>query len=211
MSTSYHHGDLKAVLLALARQALEQRSLDGLSMRELAKGALVSHTAAYRHFADKRALLDAVAVQGFEEMHRACHLAVTLAAPTPRERLLACGLAYVRFGLQNPMLLAHMFSVVTQPGASDALRTAGSALFDTLLQLVAQGQQAGGFRAGDARETAHACWAMVHGLATLLSIGQTPPGEALVAARVDSAHRGLQVLFDGLASAPAERAAPATR
>ena len=58
MTSPYHHGDLKSTLLAYALEQLEGAGLDGLSMREMAKAVGVSHTAAYRHFADKQALLN---------------------------------------------------------------------------------------------------------------------------------------------------------
>jgi AcrR family transcriptional regulator len=166
MTTPYHHGDLKSTLLAYALEQLEGAGLDGLSMREMAKAVGVSHTAAYRHFADKQALLDAMAEQGFEALRQAIRDAVATAQGSP-DRLLASGLAYVQFGRQHPRQLAHMFGAATRATAPPGLRSVAADVFNDLQTLVAEGQQNGSFRAGAPRALAHACWAMVHGLALL--------------------------------------------
>jgi AcrR family transcriptional regulator len=53
----YHHGNLRAALLAQAEQTLREQGLEGLSLRELARQIGVSHGAPRRHFADRQALL----------------------------------------------------------------------------------------------------------------------------------------------------------
>lgn len=198
MSTSYHHGDLKAQLLVYAREQMERANLDGLSMREMAKAIGVSHTAAYRHFSDKGSLLDAVAVQGFEELAAASDAAVAAAKADPRSRLKASGLAYVGFGLASPHLLAHMFSSVSQPRASATVLSASARLFEKLHTLVAEGQSKAVFRAGDVGQLSHSCWAMVHGLAALLAVGPLHrPGVTREALMV-RAEQALEVLLDGV-------------
>lgn len=201
MSTSYHHGDLKTVLLAFARAQMESVSIDGLSMREIAKAVGVSHTAAYRHFTDKRALLDAVAVQGFEEMRQACLSAAENAPKNARARLKACGLAYVRVALLSPRLLAHMFIAVSDAQASTALMNAGTRLFELLCTLVAEGQEWEAFRCGDPRQLSHACWAMVHGLSTLLGSGLLKGYENQHGALILSAEQAIDTFLDGLSRA----------
>jgi len=198
MNTSYHHGDLKAALMAYALTQLESNGLESLSMREMAKAIDVSHTAAYRHFADKRALLEAVAVQGFETLRQASEQASEGIVRLPRERLLACGLAYVRFGLDNPKLLTHMFTAVAQGDASQVLADAGAGLFAVLQNLVAQGQAQGQFRQDDVRELSYACWAIVHGLAMLLSMERTQVIAAEPEARMDRAAKSLTLFLDSL-------------
>ena len=63
---SYHHGNLRAALLEEAERALAAGR--ELSLRELAREVGVSHAAPRRHFADKQALLDAMAQDGFERL-----------------------------------------------------------------------------------------------------------------------------------------------
>ncbi|MDM0078930.1 TetR/AcrR family transcriptional regulator [Variovorax sp. J2P1-59] len=198
--TPYHHGDLKTALLLYAREQLETASLDALSMREMANAVGVSHSAAYRHFKDKRALLQAVATLGFEEMLVSSRGAENAAAADSRARLRTVGLAYVRFGLMYPRQLAHMFSAVSDPQASHELTSAGAELFELLYQLVCEGQREKAIRSDDARQLAHACWAMVHGLSTLLGIGALRVRQTDLDAQLLTAEHALDVFLDGMAS-----------
>ena len=63
----YHHGDLRAALLAAAAVQIERGGYENLSLRELAASLAVSRAAPYRHFVDRRALLVALVTQGFDE------------------------------------------------------------------------------------------------------------------------------------------------
>lgn len=200
MSTTYHHGDLKAQLLTHAREHLELQGADALSLREMARTIGVTHAAAYRHFADKNALLHALAVAGFDALKAACIQATDAAANAPLERLKACGAAYVRFGRKNPNMLRHMFGVAGQPGPAAPVALASAEVFALLMQLVADGQKAGVIRDGDTRAVAQACWALVHGLASLLAQGlaDTPKRKpAQTEAFVDAA---IDRLFHGIAT-----------
>src|SRR5688572_5350180 len=67
----YHHGDLRRALLDAALGLVERRGPGGLTLREAARLAGVSHAAVYRHFADKTELLRAVAVEGMLGMRDA--------------------------------------------------------------------------------------------------------------------------------------------
>ena len=62
---TYHHGDLKAVILAKAAALVAERGADGISLRELARAAGVSHAAPAHHFTDRRGLFTALATEGF--------------------------------------------------------------------------------------------------------------------------------------------------
>lgn len=75
---SYHHGDLRAACLRAARELLEEDGSAALSLRAVARRAGVSATAPYRHYADRDALVSAVAAQGYRE------LAEQLVAAHPR-------------------------------------------------------------------------------------------------------------------------------
>ena len=65
-NSTYHHGDLRAALLKVAAAEIERVGYESLSLRELAEKLGVSRAAPYRHFADRRALLAAVAAEGFD-------------------------------------------------------------------------------------------------------------------------------------------------
>lgn len=101
MRSGYHHGNLREALVLAAQELVSAGSLD-FSLREVARRAGVSHSAPYRHFDDREALLAAVAEHGFVELE--CRLAATEPALSPRAR------AYVRFALEQPLRFRLMFA-----------------------------------------------------------------------------------------------------
>jgi AcrR family transcriptional regulator len=105
--STYHHGDLPRALRDAATRLLAERGSDGLTLREAARLVGVNHAAAYRHFADKRALLAAVAEDGYAKLAREMHGADTR-SPDPAERLRRIGTAYVSFARADPALFALM-------------------------------------------------------------------------------------------------------
>src|SRR6202158_6336655 len=98
---TYHHGDLKAVILSEAAKLVAERGADGVSLRELARAAGVSHAAPAHHFTDRRGLFTALATAGF----RMLAAALTDARP----RFVDAALAYVRFAIEHPGHYAVMF------------------------------------------------------------------------------------------------------
>lgn len=157
MSTSgkpYHHGDLRAALLDAADALLDQGGDGAVSLREAARMAGVSATAAYRHFADKEALLAALALRGFEAFGAAMAAAVAVGDVSPH---VARGRAYLRFALARPGRFRLMFGpLLARAGAHPPLLAASRAAFGAL--------QAG---AGEL-DAALRSWGMVHGLAHLM-------------------------------------------
>src|SRR3954471_17165737 len=99
----YHHGNLRPALLEAAERALARGG--ELSLRELAREIGVSHAAPRRHFADKQALLDALALDGFERLGREMAAALAQAGPAFADRLGALARTYVRFATEHGALL----------------------------------------------------------------------------------------------------------
>lgn len=164
MSTSkigkrgYHHGDLPAALLRAAGNVLEKEGLDALSLREVARKAGVSHSAPYRHFAEREALLAALATEGFERLGAAQREAAAAGG------LRAMGEAYVLFALQNPQRFRLMFGGQISIARHARLREVANGTFAGLSgALSARVPEAQG-----ARDASIAAWALVHGLAQLL-------------------------------------------
>ena len=182
MSTSqigarrYHHGDLRAALVAEGLKLVESAGAEAISLREVARGVGVSATSVYRHFPDKRALMTALAQEGVRRLGEA-QQAAALGAGGGTDAFSAVGCAYVRFALANPGLFRLTF---TYPGidvgdpTSDA---AASLLHDHALAL-AHGDQR------QARIVALRAWALVHGLALLMLDGRVPPNDALIDAAI---------------------------
>jgi AcrR family transcriptional regulator len=105
---AYHHGDLRQALIEAASKVVDDGGAEALSLRELAAGLGVSRAAPYRHFADRDALLAAVAARGFEEINDCCEAA--LAAPGDgAARLKAICDIYVRFARARRGLFRLMF------------------------------------------------------------------------------------------------------
>ena len=169
MSTSeklppYHHGDLRRALLDAAMVMLQAEGPTALGLRELARKVGVSAAAPYRHFDSRVALLEALAIIGYQRFTKA----VTQAAgeSPPARKLAVMGQAYVRFALDNPNLFRLMFSPELERSARPALRMAADAAFSSLRAVItAPGED-------DGRIAALRAWTQVHGLAVLLLDGQ---------------------------------------
>lgn len=188
----YHHGDLRVALLDLAARTLRERGVDALSLRELARELCVSHTAPSRHFKDKRALLDALALDGFARLGELLAAADRTEGDF-RQRFSALSAAYLEFATAEPRLLELMFAGKHEPGASEELVAAGHAVVAPMLAVIAEGQRAGLVRTGDPEAVGLPAFAAVHGLASLLASGMVPAdtrAEALTQV-VDHTLRGL--------------------
>lgn len=167
----YHHGDLRRALLDATLELIETRGLAELSLRAVARAAGVSHAAPYHHFADRRALLAAVAEEGFHSLRDAM-LARAERAADPASRLQEAGIAYVIFALAHPAHFRVMFSPeLAERGDYAALREAAQGSQAVLLSAIERCQGAGLIGAGDTAVLGLAAWAQVHGLATLLLDG----------------------------------------
>ncbi|MFJ8045697.1 TetR/AcrR family transcriptional regulator [Kitasatospora sp. NPDC096147] len=173
----YHHGDLRAALLERAEQVLREKGPAALSLRELARDLDVSHAAPSRHFRDKQALLDALALTGFERLNTA----LTADAPADgpfAERLGALVRGYVGFATAHPQLLDLMYAVKHDPQATEALLTVAHHGLALAAELVTEGQRTGEVRPGPAEQLCLPALAAVHGYAGLAASGLLPPGEA---------------------------------
>ena len=105
---TYHHGDLANALISAALAAVEQDGPEAVSLRDLAQGLGVSRAAPYRHFADRDALLAAVAARGFEDLNVGYEAALA-AEGDGREKLRAAGRVYLDFARRRPGLFQLMF------------------------------------------------------------------------------------------------------
>lgn len=162
---AYHHGDLRRALLDAALALVAERRVAELSLREVARRAGVTYAAPYHHFADKSALLAAVACQGFEvlvsELERVAARRTSL-----ESELLGMAEAYVAFATAHPSHYRVMFlpDVKASPDAQ-ALHAAADRAFGMLLERVARA------RTGEPERThrilATTVWAALHGLSLL--------------------------------------------
>lgn len=152
----YHHGDLRRALLDTALLAVAEHGPAGLSLRDVARRAGVSHAAPAHHFGDKIGLLTALAAEGWGLLADALE--------TEGGDFRGQGVAYVVFATGHP---AH-FAVMRAPGL---VRDGDVALARARGRAGAALQDGAG---GDAT-TALTGWALVHGLSALLLEGSVAP------------------------------------
>src|SRR5258707_7214489 len=116
-STRYHHGDLRAACLRAAMELLEEDGAAGLSVRAVARRASVSPNAPYRHYADRDALVSAVAAEGYREL--AEELAAAHPFPSTPDDLAGVAVTYVQFALEHPALFRVMFVEPCDPSSKE--------------------------------------------------------------------------------------------
>ena len=169
----YHHGNLRAALLARAEAVLREEGAGALSLRELARDVGVSHGAPRRHFADKQALLDALALAGFARLGEALAAAGS-GGPFPA-RVEAVAHAYVGFATREANLLEVMFAA--KHSAPDrVIAEAADRAFSPVLALIADGQAAGALAPGDPEGFGVSLLATMQGLAALANRGMLGEG-----------------------------------
>jgi len=173
----YHHGNLRRALLDAALDTIRVQGVDALTLREIGTQVGVSRTALYRHFADKRALLSAVATEGFRTLREQLVAAWEEGNRGPGA-FRAMGAAYVHFAVANPAHYRVMFGgFVHQQAPDPELATEADGAFQALVDALAALQADGVVRGDDTVLTANFVWAVVHGVAMLAIDGQLPePG-----------------------------------
>ncbi|BBX94818.1 TetR/AcrR family transcriptional regulator [Mycobacterium lacus] len=183
---TYHHGDLRAVILTEAARLVAERGADRVSLRELARGAGVSHAAPAHHFTDRRGLFTALATQGFRL------LAEALAAARPR--FADAALAYVRFAIAHPGHYQVMFNrslldssdaelAAAEAAAGAELSRGVSTLHDPKARADPAGAQL-------------AAWSLVHGF-SMLWLNDAVNEQVRAADPMDTVMRIATMLFDG--------------
>jgi AcrR family transcriptional regulator len=164
-ANAYHHGDLRAALIAAARHGLETVRPEEITLKSLALSLGVSQPAPYRHFASRDALLAAVAADGFERFRDA--LVAARGEAREDEAFLRTSLAYLEFARANRGVYRLMFaSQLPREVDDEALDRAASAAFDFLIEGVAKAAPP-----ERARAIAVWIWSTLHGLAMLEAEG----------------------------------------
>jgi len=158
--------DLRQKVLQASLALIEEGGLDRLSMREVARKSGVSHQAPYYYFGDREAILAAIAGEGFSKLGRA----VDRARSDPAKALEAIGRAYVGFALRHPAYFQAMFRADAVPlDRYPDVRKREDEAFGKLVEEIGK---AFADQPSAVRLTISiACWAMVHGLATLILEG----------------------------------------
>jgi len=165
-SKPFHHGNLREVLLQQAEVMLRDGGVDGLSLRELARQAGVSHGAPRSHFIDRQALLDALAEQGFNRFTEKVAAAVSGGGDFA-EQFRRVGRAYVDFAVDDAALMELMFAAKTGDSTGQ-VQAAAARLFQVLDEAIGAPAETAAER--DARERFKLVFAAaMQGTATLIA------------------------------------------
>ncbi len=206
---SYHHGALPEALVGVAFELLDEVGQEQVTMREVARRAGVSAGAPFRHFADRRALLTAVAdrvLADFEAWQRAEVATATGATGATgvgeaagagggdrRAVLRALGLGFVRYAVRHPHRFALVRSRVFAPAPQPELRERLSGIDRAYTEVIVADQAAGLLRPGDPELVGFAGQALVYGLAQMILDGYLPAerAEEVAAQVLDTFGRGI--------------------
>lgn len=164
---TYHHGNLRAAALERAAQLAADGGSGALSLRQLARDLDVSPAALYRHFADKNALLEALAQRALAALESALRDALACEGGTSADaaaRLAALGRGYLAFARTHPDAFRIVFELRRNATRDPEEVTPYALLVDAVAALAPPGTDA-----ARVQRAALGAWAFVHGLATLES------------------------------------------
>ena len=164
----YHHGDLKNALLEASIELIREEGVEALTVAEVGRRLGVSSAAPYKHFADRPALLRAIAEEGNRRLGEAL-VAAAGGCTDPVEAFRLSGVAYICWAAENPAL----FRIATDPAhidyashpedtrAPEALRETMETFWTELAALV---------RSGAALPASHPLVVQLRGRATALGV-----------------------------------------
>ena len=171
----YHHGRLREALIRAGRALIEQRGLEGFTLRECARRARVSHAAPAHHFRSVGDLLAEIAAQGFDDLAAAMDAAASQERD-PARRLAALGRSYVAFALANKAVFELMFNRGARSNDNARLEASRKAAYVRLTEgigaVVPEGSQA------TRQALADLAWASVQGFA-MLALGGELDGDGM--------------------------------
>lgn len=174
MSDRYHHGALAGAMVDEALREVRERGSDDVSLRRIATTLGVSPSAAYNHFSDKDALLQAVGQCGHDDLDERMARAVAEYPGDTNDaaiaRFGALGEAYLRFAIEDPQMFRLTFGPLcfAVDGHVDELGGPYGRLCAALDDLDARGLLR-------TRENVDLLtWSTVHGVAVLMLEGAIP-------------------------------------
>ncbi len=170
----HHHGDLRNALIRAGVEILDEKGLEGLTLRACAARAGVSHAAPAHHFDGLSGLLTAVASEGFDTFSDYMLRAREAAPKDPRERLIAICRGYMQFARDHPAMFNLMFSADFNPKYRPETQNSGDTAYGILSETCAPFAPVS--EAQDSTEVM--IWSLIHGLTELTQFGRLKrPGD----------------------------------
>lgn len=169
-SDSGDDGDLRRQILDTTRHLLVREGYQNLSMRKIADAIGYSATSIYLHFDSKDALLHALIHEGMMQLHEELAEAAAQYTEDPVGQLRALCRCFIDFGLDNPEYYEIMFQLRPERMKRyppEKYRQARSNL-DFFGRVLEEGDEQGIFGVEDAKVSASAIWASLHGTVSLL-------------------------------------------
>lgn len=167
----YHHGKLREEMVRIGVELAAEGGPEAVGVREIARRAGVSPSAAYRHFPGQESLQSAVRDAARDALGQCMHHAVSqVSADAPAsERVVAAGRGYFDFALNQQMLFQCLASGFELPEGVDAHESP----FAQLLELVGDIDGAGSAGVDEAARFSAgvALWSAVHGISVLCTSG----------------------------------------
>jgi AcrR family transcriptional regulator len=205
-SVAYHHGDLPAALLEGVERAVADCGVTGVSLRDVARRAGVSHGAPAHHFGNKAGLLTAFAIAGYQLLAESVIAAVAESgAADGAAELAAIGRGYVRFAIGHPAHFEVMFRLDAVNPDDPEFVAASEAAYGLLTATIERCRAAGRLHGRPPEVVAVSAWSMVHGLSALWLSGRL--AERITEQDPHRLAAAVSDLFVDAVLQPAERAA----
>lgn len=170
---AYHHGDLPAALLGAVESAVDEVGVSGVSLRDVARRAGVSHSAPAHHFASKAGLLTAFATAGYRLLAESVIEDVVASDPQDSAaELAAIGRGYIRFALARPAHFEVMFRLDALVPDNAEFTAASEAAYGLLVATIERCRAAGRLHGRSPELVAVSAWSLVHGLSALWISGR---------------------------------------
>lgn len=171
---TYHHGDLKECLISNGLKLLNEKGIDEFSLRKVAAMCNVSHTAPYKHFKSKEELIIAISNHVIKEFEDSLQEIVKLHEADPHKQIIELGKRYVIFMVDNPDYFKFLFLGKSEEGIeiiNNNFIESGVGSFEIFKKSAISFLKSIGVVEENWTMNITAMWAMVHGLAVLLSNG----------------------------------------
>ncbi|MFM8506034.1 MAG: TetR/AcrR family transcriptional regulator [Actinomycetota bacterium] len=188
---------LREKVIKAAVKYVADNGPDGLSFRQIAADAGVSHQAPYHHFGDRSAIFGEIALEGFRKF--AAVMGAPARADEDSENCVRLCERYVDFAIANKghfrvMFRADLCQMHESPETEKAADDAFATLLDAVSEMVGDSASL-----DEIRVQATAMWSLAHGLATLIidgpletKIGKVSDRRALVRSVAQLAAKGFR-------------------